>query len=55
MKYAIYLDDTEIEVFNTGETFAIQKYDETKEMYLNEEIYDKIELVKMEVVKTDTL
>jgi len=55
MKYAIYLDNIEVETFESNEMLAIKKYEEEKENYLNEDIYDKIELVKIEVIKTDTL
>ena len=55
MRYAIYLDDVQIEIFNSDLLSAIKKYEEEKEMYLNEDIYDKIELIGMEVVKSDSL
>ena len=55
MKYAIYLDEIESEVFDIDEDSAIVKYEEAKEEYKGEDIYDKIELVRFEVVKQDIL
>ena len=55
MKYAIYLDDVESEVFETDEDSAIVKYNETLEEFKGEDIYEKIELVRFEVIKEDLL
>ena len=55
MKYGIYLDEQETEVFNADEPSAIVKYEETKEEFKGEDIYEKIELIRFEVVKQDTL
>ena len=55
MRYAIYLDDVELEVFESGETLALAKYNEIKEEYEGEDIYEKIQLVKFEIVQQDTL
>lgn len=55
MRYAIYLDDVETEVFEDSEMSAMVKYEETKEEFKGEDIYDKIELIRFEVVKQDIL
>ena len=55
MKYAIYLDEVQTETFNADEPSAIKKYEEERENYKGEDMYEKIELVKFEVIKQDTL
>ena len=55
MKYAIFLDDVEIEKFFGTEEEAMVKYDEYKEIYKSEDIYDKIELCAFRTVKEESL
>lgn len=54
-KYIIYLDEENIEEFDSDEATSLKKYEEVKKEYTEEEIYDKITLVKCEIVKEDEL
>jgi len=55
MKYAIFLDDREIETFFGSEEEAVIKYEEYKESYKGEEVYDKLELCAFRTVKEESL
>lgn len=55
MKYAIYLDDVEIEMFYGNEQEALEKYDKYILEYKGEEIYDKIELFAFRTIKEESL
>jgi len=55
MRYAIILDDVQLETFSSDVAYAINKYEEIRDEYKGEDIYDTIELIKMEIIKTDSL
>ena len=55
MKYSIYLDENEIETFFSDETEALKKYEEYKEEYSKENIYDKLTLFAFRTVKENDL
>jgi len=56
MRYEIFLDNTrmeELESMNDEE--AIKKYNEFLEEFKGEEVYDTIELFKLESIKKESL
>jgi len=55
MRYAIYLDDIEIENFFADEPTAIKLYDEYAERYGGEKVYDNLTLYAMRTVREGSL
>ena len=55
MRYAIYLDDEEMENFFGNDTDADAKYVEYKERFGSEDIYDNITLYAFRTMKEEKL
>jgi len=55
MKYMIYLDNQQIDDFESDEATAIGRYELLRDEFKGEDIYDEIKLFKNEIFKTDKL
>ena len=55
MLYVIYLDTQLIDEFDSTEKEAIEKYNELKQEYIGEEIYDLIKLFGVNLIKEEKL
>lgn len=55
MKYIIYLDNQQIDEFNSDEETAIKKFSELRDEYKSEEIYDEIRLFEIKCIKEENL
>jgi len=55
MRYEILLDDTRIEDFEGSEMEATLRFEDLKKEFLNEEVYDEIELVELHTIKKESL
>jgi len=55
MRYVIYLDEHEIENFESDELEALKRYSYLFEEFKGEEVYDTIELFELKSVKKESL
>ena len=55
MKYIIYLDEHQIETFESDEVKALENYKSLCEEFKGEEVYDNIELFELKSVKKESL
>lgn len=55
MKYKIFLENMEIESFESEKLEALTRYEAIKEQFKDEDVFDTVELVEIVTVKKEVI